>query len=225
MTAAGPQVLAAPARAADETESRAAPVVVGVDGSLDSFAALSWAAQQAHLMGARLVVVHARQLPPAGSPVRGRRASHMPSRDQVARDSRADVASALQRSGHRSLDVDVDVVVLEGAPGPALVSVAREASVLVVGSRGHGPVARRLPGSVSAYCTEHATCTVVVVPTPPAAAAERMYPVAAARAQLEQASIPRQSRAAGDDATSGPVSASGATVMPRGGRQGMGNRP
>ena len=223
MTAAGPQVFAVPARVAGGIESRPGPVVVGVDGSLDSIAALSWAARQAHATGARLLVVHAWRFPPAGSTVRGRRGGRMPGREQIARDAHADVASALRRSGRNSQDAAVDVAVVEGEPGPALVSAAREASVLVVGTRGHGPVARRLLGSVSAYCTEHATCTVVVVPTPAAAASERVYPVAEARTQLEPASIPRQTRA-GDDAASGPVPASGATGMRRGGGQGMGNR-
>lgn len=228
MTAAGPEVFAAPARAADGTESRPAPVVVGVDGSLNSIAALTWAARQAHATGARLLVVRAwqsRQLVPhAGPAVRRRRGSRMPSREQVAHNAHADVESAVRRSGYHLQDAAVDVTVLEGEPGPTLVSAAREASLLVVGTRGHGPVAKRLLGSVSAYCTEHATCTVVVVPTPATTAAERVYPVAAARAQLEQASIPRQSRTASDDAAPARMPASGSTGLRRGGCQGMGNR-
>ena len=224
MTAARPGVFAAPTRAADGTERRPAPVVVGVDGSLDSIAALSWAARQAHSTGARLLVVHAWQVAHAAPVVRGRRSSRMPSRERVARDAHANVESALRRSGCHMQDAAVDVAVLEGEPGPTLVVAAQEASVLVVGTRGHGPVARMLLGSVSAYCTEHATCTVVVVPTPGAAAAERMYPVAAAHQQLERASIPRQTRAAGDDAAFGRVPAEGATGVRQGGCQGMGNR-
>ncbi|MGZ4619162.1 MAG: universal stress protein [Frankiaceae bacterium] len=228
MTAARPRVFAAQARAADGTERRPAPVVVGVDGSLGSIAALSWAARQAHATGARLLVVHAWQVAHAGphlSPVvRGRRSSPMPSRERVARDAHANVESALRLSGCHPQDAAVDVAVLEGEPGPTLVVAAQEASVLVVGTRGHGPLARMLLGSVSAYCTEHATCTVVVVPTPGAAAAERMYPVAAAHPQLERASIPRQTRASGDDAASGRVPATGAAGVRQGGCQGMGNR-
>ena len=228
MTAARPRVFAAPARAADGAERRPAPVVVGVDGSLGSIAALSWAEQQAHATGARLLVVHAFQVAHAGphfSPaLRGGRSSRMPSRERAVLDAHADVDSALRRSGCHPQDAAVDVAVLEGEPGPTLVVAAHEACVLVVGTRGHGPLARMLFGSVSAYCTEHATCTVVVVPTPGAAAAERMYPVAAAHPQLERASIPRQTRAPGDDVASGRVPAAGATGRRQGGGQGMGNR-
>lgn len=232
MTAAGPQVFAATARAADGTGSRPAPVMVGVDGSSHSIAALTWAARQAQATGARLLVVHAWQFPPAvphvppavphaGQAGRSRRAGRMPGRAQVAEQARADVESVLRRSGCDLQGGAVDVTVVEGEPGPTLVGAAREAALLVVGTRGHSPVVRRLLGSVSAYCTEHAPCTVVVVPTPAAAAAEHVYPVAAARAQFEQASIPRQSRAAGDDAAQMP--ASGSTGLRRG-RQRMGNR-
>ena len=224
MTAAGPQVFAAPARAADGTESRPALVVVGVDGSLESITALSWGTRQAHATGARVLVVRAWQLPHVRPAVRGKRGRQIPAREQAARDAHADVASALRRSGCHPQDAAVDVALLEGEPGPTLVSAARAAALLVVGTRGHGSVAKRLLGSVSAYCTEHATCTVVVVPTSATAAAERVYPVAAAHPQLEQASIPRQMRAGGDDTASGRVPAADATGVRRGGCQGMGNR-
>ncbi|MEU4214215.1 universal stress protein [Actinoplanes sp. NPDC026623] len=57
----------------------------------------------------------------------------------------------------------VDQVVLRGHPAAALLDQAKAATLLVVGSRGHGGFASVLLGSTSVYCTEHATCPVVVV--------------------------------------------------------------
>jgi hypothetical protein len=91
--------------------------------------------------------------------------------------------------------------------------------MLVVGTHGHGALARMLLGSVSAYCAEHATCTVVIVPTPASAAAERLYPVASPQAHDDGAPIPAQSRAAGDDAAPRQV-----TAGQRNGASGWGTR-
>jgi nucleotide-binding universal stress UspA family protein len=53
--------------------------------------------------------------------------------------------------------------VIAGHPAQVLIDAAREAQLLVVGSRGHGGVAGALLGSVGQHCVQHATCPVVVV--------------------------------------------------------------
>jgi nucleotide-binding universal stress UspA family protein len=66
----------------------------------------------------------------------------------------------------RDLDVRVEQVLVEAdAAGPALVAeaAAREAQLLVVGSRGHGAARALVEGSVSRYCSTHARCPVLVV--------------------------------------------------------------
>ena len=55
------------------------------------------------------------------------------------------------------------VEVLRGAPSDVLLARAREAALLVVGSRGHGTVRPALLGSVALHCVMHATCPVLVV--------------------------------------------------------------
>lgn len=57
-------------------------------------------------------------------------------------------------------------LVLHDTGGAPLVSAARDAAMLVVGSGRKGRLARTFLGSVSEYCVRHATVPVVVVPDP-----------------------------------------------------------
>ncbi len=65
------------------------------------------------------------------------------------------------------------LVVREGDPAQVLLEESKRATMLVLGSRGHGGFTGLLLGSVSAKCAEHATCPVLVVhgTEPPAAMA------------------------------------------------------
>lgn len=63
-------------------------------------------------------------------------------------------------------EVPVDLQVLEGYPGRALVQAAQGAELLVVGSRGRGALGRMLLGSVGLHCASHAPCPVVIVREP-----------------------------------------------------------
>jgi nucleotide-binding universal stress UspA family protein len=60
--------------------------------------------------------------------------------------------------------VEVDRVVESGHPLPALRTASEEADVLVVGSRGYGPLHHVVLGSVSAKLMRSAPCPVMVVP-------------------------------------------------------------
>lgn len=129
-------------------------VVVGVDGSADSEKAVRWAADYAELTGAGLLLVTAWQWPssygvPVGWP-------HV----RPADDARAVVEKA--RANLVQGGVNAETTVCEGRPGKVLTELAEHATVLVVGSQGHGAVAEALLGSVSAYCVRHAHCPVVL---------------------------------------------------------------
>jgi nucleotide-binding universal stress UspA family protein len=64
----------------------------------------------------------------------------------------------------------VQQIAVEGRqPGRVLVTCSKANDVLVVGSRGRGPVASALLGSSSDYCVHHAPCRVVVIPPGPEA--------------------------------------------------------
>lgn len=137
-------------------------VVVGIDGSHDADLALAWAARQCLLLRRPLALVHAYRL--VGSVWL----------DQAGIDSREvldavgdDACTLLQDARGRVLadHPDLEVVLLMRADDPRsmLEDLSRHASLLVLGSRGRGPVASLLLGSVSVAVARHAHCPVVVV--------------------------------------------------------------
>jgi nucleotide-binding universal stress UspA family protein len=143
------------------SDSVEAKVVVGVDGSEASRHALSWAAEEARLRGARLVVVHAWTVPVAMA---------APGLVPVPLDPeewRAEAEQLLEREVDETLGADpglpVERLAVPGSSAGALVDAAEGADLLVVGSRGHGGFAGLLLGSVSQQCAHHAPCPVVIV--------------------------------------------------------------
>ncbi|KAB1139034.1 universal stress protein [Streptomyces luteolifulvus] len=132
-------------------------IVVGVDGSEASRAALRWAARQAALTGSQLRPVHAWRLPPTyGIPA-----------DYGDTDFEKQARETLLRTVEEILGehpgVAVDPQVVEGHPAAVLTEAARHADLLAVGSHGHGAFTGMLLGSVSYHCVQHATCPVLVV--------------------------------------------------------------
>ena len=61
--------------------------------------------------------------------------------------------------------VKVKSVFEVGSPGPALLAVAKkyDADLIVMGSRGLGPLKGLFMGSVSSYVTSHSTCPVLII--------------------------------------------------------------
>lgn len=146
-----------PAAATEGTANRR--IVVGVDGSEASRAALRWAAGQARLIGARLQVVSAWQFPtyaytalapvPSGLDLGS-------TTEETLKDVVADVLG-------RSADLEVVPLTREGDAAHVLLEAAEGADLIVVGSRGHGAFAGLVLGSVSERVAARAQCPVVVV--------------------------------------------------------------
>jgi nucleotide-binding universal stress UspA family protein len=141
---------------------RAAPVVVGVDGSAVSEAAVQFAFQAASRRGAGLVVVHAWAQP---DPMVDEAFAVLS--ESTTRHTEARLAIAESLAGRRDTypDVDVTEVVADGHAVDALLGEAatQRASLLVVGSRGRGGFIGLLLGSVSRGVLHHAECPVAVV--------------------------------------------------------------
>ena len=141
----------------DLTPSRR--VVVGVDGSPGSIAALRWAADLAGRTGSGLDAVMTFEPPVVyGYPVRLSPPNGLTEKDYLERLEGiiADVFGAARPPGLR-------LFAEQGYADERLVEHARAAELLVVGSRGLGGFAGLLLGSTSARCVQHSPCPVVVV--------------------------------------------------------------
>ena len=137
-------------------------IVVGVDGSEESQAALNWAYDEARQRGSELDVVHAWTYP-----YQGPRTGVTEPRDLMELDAAKALEQTMTRL-HRdragaSAGVTTHAHVREGNPADVLVQESKDAELLVVGSRGRGGFASLLLGSVSTAVTHHASCPVVVV--------------------------------------------------------------
>lgn len=132
-------------------------IVVGIDGSPHSTAALTWAVNEARLRHRRLRIVHA--FPAMVSLVGTTAHEHYPQVEQEARDA----FEAVLNSGPSLDGLDVDRALVRGNPAEQLVAESEGANLLVVGSRGLGAFRGMLLGSVSMHCVNQAHCPVVVV--------------------------------------------------------------
>jgi nucleotide-binding universal stress UspA family protein len=144
----------------------AARIVVGVDGSEESRAALRWALAEARLRQAPLTAVHAWSDPIVPS---GDIAPPAPLAPPEILRAEAEelLESVVAAEAEDAEDVVVRRVVVEGAADEVLVEASRGADLLVVGSRGLGGIGSLLLGSVSRHCARHASCPVVIVRAPP----------------------------------------------------------
>lgn len=136
-------------------------IVVGVDGSEASDAALGWALEQARRTGDEVQVVYAWHYPEIGELLTANpfELQH----DELQADAAAQLRHAVDRVGVPP-GVRIDPVLAMGRAGEVLLRAASDADLLVVGTRGRGGVTGLLLGSVSQHCVQHAPCPVVVVP-------------------------------------------------------------
>jgi len=141
-------------------------IVVGVDGSEGARVALRFALEEARMRGEKVRAVAAWHVPVAAY---GGGAFVPPEPGLVERlgpEARGAVERALSEAGDLAADVEVETVVTEGPPARILLDEARDATMLVVSSRGLGGFRGLLLGSVSQQCSHHAPCPVVIVPHP-----------------------------------------------------------
>ncbi|MFD5256367.1 universal stress protein [Streptomyces bobili] len=140
-------------------------IVVGVDGSEASTAALRWATEQARALHTEVVAVHAWE--PAGPGL----APYAPASACPTAAEQRDQAAELLASTVREVfgprvDRAVQAVLVEGPPARVLLQQARGALLLALGRTAHRQ--REVPavGVVSRECLRHATVPVVTVPAP-----------------------------------------------------------
>ncbi|MFR9730065.1 universal stress protein [Saccharopolyspora sp. MS10] len=124
-------------------------IVVGVDGSEHSCAALDWAAAEADLLG--VPRVHAFAI------------NDFPSRDEEVWTVLRTVTDRV-RAEHPA--TEITEMVTRGRPASALIEMSERTRLIVVGGRGGGSPAGMRLGSVSTKVATHARCPVVVVREP-----------------------------------------------------------
>ena len=137
-------------------------IVVGVDGSETSRAALRWAIEEAEHHGSSLEAVHAwhQNVYLGGEyvdasmldPTIYRAAGEALLNATVDAEDESRLASPVRR------------LLVNDAPAHALLEAAEGADLVVVGSRGRGGFAGLLLGSVSQQLVRHAPCPVIVIP-------------------------------------------------------------
>jgi nucleotide-binding universal stress UspA family protein len=147
-----PVVVVPEAGPADHAPAR---VLVGVDHSPESYAALELAVEQARRRGATLVPVQVED------PISRAGGQAGPPHTDPQANARHGLLRAAVSVGASSLLVEPEILV--GHAGPELVAAARPHDLLVVGSRGRGGFAGVLLGSTSTHVAQHAPCPVLVV--------------------------------------------------------------
>jgi len=125
--------------------ARTGPVVAGIDGTESSEHALRFAFEEAAVTRAPVLVVHAWH-----------------SGDSAAERRDLEARVATWRRKHPDLSVSTQVVE-DRVPARALQHVAPDARMVVVGTRGRGPVAGGILGSTGNALLAHAACPVAVV--------------------------------------------------------------
>jgi nucleotide-binding universal stress UspA family protein len=138
-------------------------ILVGIDGSEFSPAALRLAGRLATALDAPLKVLTClgysdfylpERMPPGGD---------LDTPAELEAIARRLMEQAIERAFGQERPEHLVAVVKAGSPAKVLVEESRDAQLLVVGRRGRGGLLGQLMGSVSAACTAHAHCPVVVV--------------------------------------------------------------
>jgi len=137
-------------------------IVVGYDGSPDADAAATWAGQMARLRGEAVVVAI----------VVDRMES--PRRPQWPESWWEEIEGQARETLAAVGVHDLAIERLDGGIASTLVDRATDASMLVLGSHGHGRVGEALLGSVSQSAARHSRCPVVVVRPAPGAHERRI---------------------------------------------------
>jgi nucleotide-binding universal stress UspA family protein len=142
------------------TDGELAPVGAGFDGSLESRQALASAAGLAEAIGGEMCVISVLERPLVDRPMSALAFDHE-HLDELADEGRSRLLNAVDAL---PVQPDMDALVLDGEPHAVLTAQSDDLGLLVLGSRGYGPLRRVLLGSVSDAVLNGARCPVMIVP-------------------------------------------------------------
>lgn len=131
-------------------------IIVGIDGSPESVAALNWAVEDAKRRNTKVEAIMGFEVPWtiifAGSYTES----------DYHRDAKAAFQKIVDGIDSDFKEVQVDMKLVQRKPGLALVEASKHAELLVVGSHGYGFMPGLQLGSVASYCVNRAHCPVLV---------------------------------------------------------------
>jgi nucleotide-binding universal stress UspA family protein len=139
-----------------EPVGRVGRIVVGVDGSEASIVALQHAIRLANATNASVVAVSSWRLPSGYASMGSFEYS-------PEDDANAILTGAVKSAFVGKAPAWFTTATSQGNASDVLIEASHGASMLVVGSRGHGGMAGVLLGSVSALCAERAACPVLII--------------------------------------------------------------
>lgn len=143
-------------------------IVIALDGSEHSLKAVEYAKRLSPDKSARIEVVHVREL------LMGRGVGGAPVKLDEA-EVVEEVQGTVRELGDSGYDVHLQVVsTVRDGPAQIIAEIAKliHADVIIVGTRGHGPVSGLLVGSVAQRLLHLAPCPVLVIPVATLAAVE-----------------------------------------------------
>ena len=138
-----------------EAEHSLSLIASAFDGSPESRRALDWAADLTTSATGRLRVISVHTPIPVTGPGFSAQSVNPGLRQDLKREQAAAVAG---------LSGSVEALVRDGSPAGVLVEASREADLLVLGARGHGPLPATLLGGVAHHVVRRAACPVVIHP-------------------------------------------------------------
>ena len=152
-------------------------ILVAVDGSPESDAAVRWAAREAGLRDLPITLAHVVVPVVTSWPVRSLQAEFNQWQEDNARQVIEQGQKMLRSTIGDSELSNVGTEVLHDYAVPGLVTASKEAQMIVVGSRGLGPVGCAVLGSVSSGVVHHARCPVAIVHADEAQSSDDNSPV------------------------------------------------
>lgn len=153
------------AGAHDLTGGDVPTIIAATDGSPSANAAVERALDEARAANATLDLVGAWSAPPNGA--LGAPAYMSEETFYAARDATVQIlADAKERALQAGIEAETHVVGGDAATEICRLAEKRGASLIVMGSRGHKPLAAAILGSVAAHVVQHAQCPVMIVPDP-----------------------------------------------------------
>jgi nucleotide-binding universal stress UspA family protein len=137
-------------------------ILVGVDGSAESDAAIGWATREATMRGVPITLMHV--VPPIPEwPTPSRQSEIAEVWEQKARDVIEQARKTVIANAGESDPPDLRAEVVSSTVVPTLIDASQHARMIVMGSRGMGALGRFLLGSVGSGLVHHAHCPVAII--------------------------------------------------------------